>query len=538
MSFVLPAVTMEFPSGALALGSPFYIDRPPLETRCYQNLQVPGSLTRIKGPRHTGKSSLLVKLLAQAETLTYRTALIDFQAAEAEVYTNLSRFLRWFCMAIARQLQLPPKLDEYWDDEAGAKMSTTIYFEDYLLEAIEAPIVLAFNEVNKVFEHPDIAQDFLPLLRFWYEQAKHNSSFQQLRTIVVHSTDICISLNVHQSPFNVGLPVQLVHFNLSQIQQLEKRYNLSLNAAERDALVQLVGGHPYLISIAFYHLAQGQHTLSQLISEAPTTAGIYTHHLQSYLQRLQQQPLLLDAVLQVFKSDCPVTLPAVYAHQLTSLGLVSFENSTCTSSCELYKRYFSQLSFFSDSKETRFQALEAENQHLKALANLDGLTQIYNRRFFDSQLQLLWQQATVKQTEMALLMIDIDCFKPYNDTYGHIAGDLCLQKIAQTMRQQVQRRSDVVARYGGEEFSVILPETALNQALRIAHKIRESVCQLQIAHTETEVQDKIVTLSIGVACTIPNPQQACSTLISEADAALYIAKQKGRNQVIVSASSS
>ncbi|MEL7226713.1 MAG: AAA-like domain-containing protein, partial [Cyanobacteria bacterium J06576_12] len=183
---------MEFPSGALSLQSPLYIERPPLESLCCQNIEVPGSLTRIKGPRHMGKSSLLIRLLAHAHTLNFQTVLIDFQSAENAVYSDLSRFLRWFCSAAARQLNLPENLDGYWDDETGAKLSTTIYFEEYLLALSPGPIVLAFNEVNRVFEHPDIARDFLPLLRFWYEQAKHDNDFQKLRTLVVHSTDIYV----------------------------------------------------------------------------------------------------------------------------------------------------------------------------------------------------------------------------------------------------------------------------------------------------------------------------------------------------------
>ncbi|MEM9162797.1 MAG: AAA-like domain-containing protein, partial [Cyanobacteria bacterium P01_F01_bin.4] len=369
-------MTLEFPCGALALGSPLYIERPPIESLSYQSIETPGSLTRIKGPRHMGKSSLLVRLLAHGQKQGYKTALVDFQSAEDAVYSDLPRFLRWFCTAVARQLKLPPRLADFWDDETGAKLSCTIYFEDYLLEVIDTPIVLALNEVNRVFEHPEIARDFLPLLRFWYEQAKQADAFQKLRTLVVHSTDIYVPLNIHQSPFNVGLPIHLSAFDQEQVKTLAARYNVSLSdSAEQQALMALVGGHPYLLSIAFYYLAQGQLSLSQLTQTAATPAGVYSNHLQACLETLQQQPLLTEALRQVVVSPEPVALDAAYAHQLASLGIVTLEGNTCRPACELYRLFFTHHGLSAAPQETRFQALEAENKQLKVLAHVDGLTQ-------------------------------------------------------------------------------------------------------------------------------------------------------------------
>lgn len=289
MSAFSPAAAMEFPCGALTLKSPLYIERPPVESLCYQNLQISGSLTRIKGPRHIGKSSLLVRVLDRAHHLNYRTVIIDFQSAEDAVYQDTSRFLRWFCVAVASALGLPPLLEDYWDEDIGAKLSTTLYFEEYLLEERKQSIVLALNEVNRVFEQPKIARDFLPLLRVWYEKAKQASGeipqevgFQKLRVLVVHSTDVYVPLDIHKSPFNVGLPIQLKPFNRAQTQQLAERYNVTLAHAQAfESIWTLVGGHPYLLSIAFYYLSQDQFPVAQLLAEAPTLAGIYRHHLQS-----------------------------------------------------------------------------------------------------------------------------------------------------------------------------------------------------------------------------------------------------------------
>lgn len=529
---------MEFPSGALALSSPLYIYRPPLEALCIQNIELPGSLTRIKGPRHIGKSSLLVKLMAHARELSYRTVLIDFQTAESTVYSDLSRFLRWFCNEVTRQLGLPSQLEDYWDDDTGAKLSTTIYFEEYLLEEVKTPIVLALNEVNCVFEHAEIAQDFLPLLRFWYEQAKHNSDltnagFHSLRTIVVHSTDIYVSLNVHQSPFNVGLPVHLRPFNEQQVQQLADRYQLAISAEEQQLLMALVGGHPYLLSVAFYNLANQSISLSQLLDSAATTAGIFTHHLQSLLSIIETQPALIAALRHVFRAAEPVEVKHTYAHQLSSLGLVVLEGNLCKPACMLYQQFFNQHKLIQASYEVNFQRLRDENKQLKRLANIDQLTQVANRRFFDERLQVEWQRAAAQKRAIALIMIDIDYFKLYNDTYGHLAGDRCLHKVAQALAKHIRHLSDVVARYGGEEFAVILTKTDVLSAAQSAHRLKEAVQALSVRHDASKLKDKLVTLSMGLACAVPQQNQTCAQLVAAADSALYTAKQEGRNQLSI-----
>ncbi|MEO0456408.1 MAG: AAA-like domain-containing protein [Cyanobacteria bacterium P01_A01_bin.114] len=528
-------MTLEFPSGALALESPYYIERPPVEILGYQSLETPGSLTRIKAPRHMGKSSLLVRLLAHAQKLEYQTALVDFQSAEDAVYSDLTRFLRWFCTAIARQLKLPPRLADYWDDDTGSKLSCTIYFEDYLLEALDSPIVLALNEVNRVFEHPEIARDFLPLLRYWYEQAKQANAFQKLRTLVVHSTDIYVPLNIHQSPFNVGLPIQLKPFETPQVQQLAERYGLALShTQDLQTLMDLVGGHPYLVAIAFYYLAQGRLSLTQLIDTAPTPAGVYSHHLQTCLDTLQQHPALGDALRWVMKSPDPVELEATYAHQLASLGIVTLEGNTCRPACELYRLFFTQHGLPASPQEIYSQKLEAENEQLKVLAHVDGLTQIANRRAFDKQLSLAWQQAAISGTVLSLIMLDIDCFKLYNDTYGHLTGDFCLQQVAQLLQAKVWKSSDLVARYGGEEFAIILPQTDSSSATQIAHHIRAGILDLNIAHVASIVAHKIITSSMGVASFVPKINQTHTDLVAAADAALYMSKKQGRDRITVS----
>ncbi len=573
---------MEFPCGALGLESPFYIERPPVEPLCYQNIELSGSLTRIKGPRHTGKSSLLVRLLNHAHCLKYQTVLVDFQTAEDDVYQSLSRFLRWFCVAVARQLKLPANLNDYWDEETGAKLSTTIYFEDYLLAAIEMPIVLALNEVNRVLEHPEIARDFLPLLRFWYEQARQESTqlgkvwlehgFQKLRMVVVHSTEIYVPLNIHQSPFNVGLPITLGPFDDDQAEELAARYGVAFGTYQDDQeltkqLKALIGGHPYLLSIALYYLGQGQRSLSQLVAEAPTAAGVYADHLQACWDCINTQPALVEMMQRVVNAPGPVWVEGAIAHQLSSLGLVTLVGNTCRPACELYRIFFAeQFTQRSDPVSVQLlnqplaldltpqnllsgglsvdlpvngqsddmQRLRAENKQLKALANLDGLTQIANRRQFDHQIERVWQQAINQSSQIALIMLDIDFFKLYNDTYGHVTGDFCLKQVATVLRDRARKSSDIVARYGGEEFAVILSETNLTAAHKVAAQLQRGIRSLNIAHRSSKLVSKIVTPSIGVASVLPKQGQFAADLIAAADAALYVSKQQGRDRITLS----
>ena len=128
-------------------------------------------------------------------------------------------------------------------------------------------------------------------------------------------------------------------------------------------------------------------------------------------------------------------------------------------------------------------------------------------------------------------MLDIDFFKLYNDHYGHLAGDFCLKQVARVLGDRIGRSTDTVARYGGEEFAVILPETSLEAATKIASQLRVGIRALNIAHETSKLADKIVTASIGVASVVPQPGQLFSDLIAAADAALYVSKQQGRDRV-------
>ncbi|MBF2026677.1 MAG: diguanylate cyclase [Oscillatoriales cyanobacterium C42_A2020_001] len=176
-------------------------------------------------------------------------------------------------------------------------------------------------------------------------------------------------------------------------------------------------------------------------------------------------------------------------------------------------------------------AAEQANQELHRLANTDALTQVANRRLFNEFLEQEWHRTRLAQLPLALILIDIDCFKLYNDTYGHPAGDECLLKIARVLQSTVQKPTDLVARYGGEEFAIVLSGTSMIQAIQVSTAIQSKIKHLQIPHPQSQV-NHWVTLSMGIVCMVPTAQTTVSQLIDYADHALYQAKNTGRDRAI------
>lgn len=179
-----------------------------------------------------------------------------------------------------------------------------------------------------------------------------------------------------------------------------------------------------------------------------------------------------------------------------------------------------------------YKQLEAANQALQHIANVDGLTGLANRRRFDDYLNTQWINLAQEEAPLSLILCDIDFSKFYNDKYGHPAGDVCLQKVGQVLSHTAQKNQDLVARYGGEEFAVIMPNTHAVGAVHVAAAMQAGVRDLKIVHDGSEVSE-YVTLSMGVATMIPTWESSPSDLIVKADKALYQAKAEGRDRIIL-----
>lgn len=227
------------------------------------------------------------------------------------------------------------------------------------------------------------------------------------------------------------------------------------------------------------------------------------------------------------------TYPVNYtAEDLKMFAALTTQAAAAIKNALLYE----QLKDYSHTLEMkvaeRTVELEKAMQELHRHATLDGLTQVANRRKFDSYLSQQWEKLAKDSLPISLILCDVDYFKRYNDTYGHQAGDDCLRKIAQAISSAVKNPAYLVARYGGEEFAVIMPNTSVKGAIHIAEAIKIELEWLEIPHAQSKVS-KSVTVSMGVSSTIPTHSVSPSALIAITDAALYEAKKQGRDRIIV-----
>ncbi|MBU2885272.1 diguanylate cyclase [Gilvimarinus agarilyticus] len=173
--------------------------------------------------------------------------------------------------------------------------------------------------------------------------------------------------------------------------------------------------------------------------------------------------------------------------------------------------------------------LRFQSQYLQKLAYIDGLTGLYNRRYFDEQMQRHWEQAQRNMSDISVLMIDVDYFKRFNDSMGHLAGDDCLKSIAHSLDEAIQRPLDIACRYGGEEFAIILPDSDLTGASEVARRVQDCIEREPIVHPKSPWQR--VTVSIGITTSTMPSQATYQQLLQVADQHLYCAKEQGRNKV-------
>ncbi len=186
------------------------------------------------------------------------------------------------------------------------------------------------------------------------------------------------------------------------------------------------------------------------------------------------------------------------------------------------------IRFLTQKVQEQSLALQLANHELHRLANLDGLTEVANRRRFDEYFDQEWRRSRRDCLPLSLILCDIDYFKNYNDYYGHQAGDVCLRQVAQSISKTLLRPGDVVARYGGEEFAIILPNTPSEGAVHVAKLLQAQIERLNIEHAQSKVSSRI-TLSLGITTILPDASQEAHMLVAAADKALYASKAKGRN---------
>lgn len=337
-SLTRPYYVLESPEGQVSLASCLYVERPTIEQICYQEILHPRAFIRIKAPRKMGKTSLITRILDYGSSQNYHPVRLSLHHAGTQVFEKSDRFLRWFCTNVTQQLGLASKINEYWDEEMGALINSTIYFQGYLLKELSNPMVLALDGVDQLFEYPEVASDFFVLLRSWYEETKDISVWQKLRIVIAHAVEVYIPLPTHRSPFNVGLAIELPTFSPEQVQDLAERHGLQLTKLELEQLMKLTSGFPYLIRLALDQSARLEIPLQTVLQDATKNTGIYQQHLQYQLWNLQQHPNLAEAFQQILTA--PIQLEIEVAFKLKSFGLVHLNENKAIVSCDLYREYF------------------------------------------------------------------------------------------------------------------------------------------------------------------------------------------------------
>jgi diguanylate cyclase (GGDEF)-like protein/PAS domain S-box-containing protein len=283
------------------------------------------------------------------------------------------------------------------------------------------------------------------------------------------------------------------------------------------AISTLAEGRFVEVNQSFCQLTE--YTKEEVINQTALDLNLWVNE-QSRLalcQTLQTEQAIADFELQLRSKFGEIkTL-------LLSAELIELENEPCI------------LTIAKDITERQKikKALEKANIELYRLANLDGLTQVANRRRFDETLKTEWQRCYREKQFISLIICDVDEFKRYNDYYEHLRGDDCLIKVAQAIDKGIRRATDLVSRYGGEEFAVILPNTNEEGAIQVAKNIQDQICDLKIPHANSTVSSYL-TISIGVASLIPEADLNPTRLIKLADKALFDAKKQGRNRIIIS----
>ncbi|WP_427157978.1 AAA-like domain-containing protein [Aliinostoc sp. HNIBRCY26] len=340
------------PGGQMPLDSFLYIDRPILESLCYEGIQQPGALLNIRAPKQMGKTSLMTRILAYASSLGDRTVCVNLQLVNHEILQNLDRFLQWLCTRVSKQLGLPNGIVNFWDNSLGSKSNTTDYFEDVILSNLvrgeparnNRPLVIAFDELNHLFTYPDIASEFLQVLRTWTEQAKQGNAntnpWQKLRLVTVHSTQTLMPPSIDPSLLNTGLVIELPEFTFTQVQDLANRCEQEISEPQIQHLMTLLGGHPYRLQLAFYYLQQQRISLEELLENSDIASTIYVDHLEQQWWNLQRYPDLLPLFTEIVSQLSPVDCELVQGLQLCKMGLVHLHGFKASLACELFRPFF------------------------------------------------------------------------------------------------------------------------------------------------------------------------------------------------------
>ena len=330
-------VLLDLPEGTMDAESHFYVERQS-DKVAFNTMAKRGQTLVIKGPRQMGKSSLLIRAMAEAANQGKRIAFLDFQLFDKAAVMNGDIFFRRFCSCLSEVLELDDQVEEYWELPLGNVYHCTRYVKGHILRQVDEPLVLAMDEVDSLFE-AEFRSEFFGMLRAWHGSRARDPLWRNLDLALVTSTEpYQLIENLNQSPFNVGEVIELADFNQSQIRDLNKRHSSPLNPEDESKLMNLLNGHPYLVRRALYLVASERLTATELFARATDDRGPFGDHLRYHLFRLHDKKKLIQALQQIIRTNnCPDEL---IFFRLQGAGLVRRDGRKIVPRCSLYADYF------------------------------------------------------------------------------------------------------------------------------------------------------------------------------------------------------
>ena len=332
-------VALEPAEGTMDPESQLYVERD-CDGIAQATIQRKGVTLTIKGPRQMGKSSLLMQVIDGAMKAGKQVVYLDFQLFDQDVLKSADTFYPQFCRSMAEQLGLPDTVAEHWQASSGNVRCCTRYMQTQILQVLGEPLVLAMDEVDRMFD-ADYQSDFFSMLRNWHNSRAlpMNRIWKQFDLALVTATEpYHLIANLNQSPFNVGEVLPLTDFDAAQVTDLNRRHGNVLTAEEERALMALLNGHPYLVRRALYLIARQQLSVAALFAQADGDNGPFGDHLRYHLFRIYDNQELAQGLLQVIRAGrCP---DERIVRLLSAAGLVRRADERVVPRCQLYADYF------------------------------------------------------------------------------------------------------------------------------------------------------------------------------------------------------
>ena len=340
-------IPFEVPGGVVPIDSPFYITRRG-EEAFIRSLLEENVLLKIFAPRQYGKTSILARIMNLAYDNSYYVASLNFQLLDLNDLKNLDRLLTQLCISCAESAKRPhheftASYNEIWKNkfQKNPKRKCDKFFEEYLLNIIDKPLVLAIDEADRLFPHKVISLEFFSLLRVWSEQSKlpGKGVFKKLKIIVVHSTEASLAIpDSSQSPFNTGKQFDAFEFTREEIIKLTALHGLALTKIQLNNLISLIGGHPYLIRKALYCLATKEYEYEDLVKKCYTENGPFGDHLRRQYWNLYKREGYLRVIKNIILKNGSYDKEA--CDKLFAAGLINGDVPLVSLKNELYEKYF------------------------------------------------------------------------------------------------------------------------------------------------------------------------------------------------------